>query len=135
MWLCAHDALPDRYQEFKAWQAELAELNKVDSHAMEKEEKVRHRDRMVELAKNIRDTKEHFSGVSQPHVHPHATLEDNIKMHKLYVCGSHAVNLSVCNSFHALWSVVVASRPATLWLDLFLLFLCFTPRRVSTLQV
>eukprot|EP00750_Incisomonas_marina_P030088 INCI7265.1.p1 GENE.INCI7265.1~~INCI7265.1.p1 ORF type:complete len:467 (+),score=110.72 INCI7265.1:252-1652(+) len=79
-----HGMTEEEYQEFKAWQNELAELNKVDSHAMAKEEKIRHRDRMVELAKNIRDTKEHFSSVSQPHVHPHATLEDNIKMHKLF---------------------------------------------------
>lgn len=72
-----------RYQEFKTWQTELEELNKVDSHGMEIADKTIHRDRMVELSTLIQAAKSHFEYVPQPHVHPHATLEDNVRMHKL----------------------------------------------------
>lgn len=95
-----------RYQEYKGWQAELEELNKVDSHAMDKEEKVKHRDRMVELSRAISSTKQHYSFVPQPRVHAHATLEDNVKMHKLYVCGRDSTRVDVHLSDHLLVTCV-----------------------------
>lgn len=79
-----HGMSEEEYQEFKGWQDELEELNKVDSHGLELEDKKKHRDRMLELGRNIMETKNHFEYVSQPHVHPHASLDENIKMHKLF---------------------------------------------------
>ena len=62
-----HGMTEEEYQEFKGWQLELDGLNEVDSHALEREEKVKHRDRMVELAKLIRETSEHFEMVRTAH--------------------------------------------------------------------
>ena len=80
-----HEYRP-RYQEYKGWQSELEQLNKVDHHAIEDpDEKVAHRDQMLALSTKISETKAHYSYVPQPRVHAHASLEENIKLHKLYV--------------------------------------------------